>query len=285
MLRPLLLATLAIPCTLADAGLVSRDLFEPGDGLLTYDPVSGKEWLDFSVSSALLAETDWARLELPPELSEFRVAALGDVEALMVSAQIELFEPWNIPNRQGDPADRLIQMLGATGQYSRWGMAGFTLSGGFVADEETGEIAKRVEDAVAVVIASFRFGGLLGGLDLRFKVVGNGGYYRLPTALYPFVDGPLEIFSTPDPSVDVVLGGQIVPIYADLDGDGVIDDDEIAATFIDYADPYEYDPYLISFQGFPAYWLYRDAAPVPEPAGAALVVAACLGALRLRGLA
>lgn len=34
-----------------------------------------------------------------------------------------------------------------------------------------------------------------------------------------------------------------------------------------------------------AYWLYRDAAPVPEPAGVALIAAACLGALRLRAFA
>ena len=53
-MRTLLIAILLslAPLT-ASATISERDLLEPGDGLLTYDDVNQREWLDLTVDPAL----------------------------------------------------------------------------------------------------------------------------------------------------------------------------------------------------------------------------------------
>jgi hypothetical protein len=73
------LAALAIP---AQASLIVRDYATPGDGLITYDPLTGLEWLDLSVS-----------LNSPPgsvvaNYSGFRLAYRSEVESLLIAAGI-----------------------------------------------------------------------------------------------------------------------------------------------------------------------------------------------------
>jgi hypothetical protein len=73
------LSALALP---AQASLIVRDYATPGDGLITYDPLTGLEWLDLSVS-----------LNSPPgsvvaNYSGFRLAYRSEVESLLIAAGI-----------------------------------------------------------------------------------------------------------------------------------------------------------------------------------------------------
>lgn len=86
VLRLLLLAAISILPTCLEASVVSRDLLEPGDGLLTYDPASGREWLDLPVTYLMSIESVAAELTNGGSFEGFSFA---DVEAVtqFISAQ------------------------------------------------------------------------------------------------------------------------------------------------------------------------------------------------------
>ena len=90
-----------------NAAVVERDWLTPGDGLLTYDTISGREWLDVPVSyleqfavgpptfrdtTRLNNAADLALLELQPGgmFEGFTLANRQDVEALVASAGVDL---------------------------------------------------------------------------------------------------------------------------------------------------------------------------------------------------
>ncbi|MEO0530943.1 MAG: hypothetical protein AAF266_10275, partial [Planctomycetota bacterium] len=85
MLHHATLLALLLATQLANAGVVSRDLFEPGDGLLTYDDVNQRKWLDFTVTAGLTSDALLAALENDLTLQGFQVAASSDVNNLFRS--------------------------------------------------------------------------------------------------------------------------------------------------------------------------------------------------------
>jgi hypothetical protein len=78
----------------ASAGVISRDWQAPGDGLLTYDDVNRREWLDLS-QTLLVNFPDLSVFDVIAELDPgrqfegFSVAAPSDVSAFAQSAGIE----------------------------------------------------------------------------------------------------------------------------------------------------------------------------------------------------
>jgi hypothetical protein len=70
----------------AAAAIISRDLHETGDALLTYDTQSGREWLDILLLYGLPVN------ELPEVISPggmysgFKLASFADVELFAYSA-------------------------------------------------------------------------------------------------------------------------------------------------------------------------------------------------------
>ena len=81
-MRTLLIAILLslAPLT-ASATISERDLLEPGDGLLTYDDVNQREWLDLPFSQKSLAEIE-SDMQAGGTLSDFQFATLAEVETL-----------------------------------------------------------------------------------------------------------------------------------------------------------------------------------------------------------
>lgn len=75
-------AAVTMCATSANAALIVRDLHTNGDGLLTYDTVSGLEWLDLSVSLGR------APLSVLSTYTDFRMATRGEVETLLFDAGI-----------------------------------------------------------------------------------------------------------------------------------------------------------------------------------------------------
>jgi hypothetical protein len=122
----LLLLALACP---AWSGVVSRDLFEPGDGLLSYDDIHHREWLDFSVTSGLTFEDLNQLLESSPALSGFRIASDADVLSFFQSGTAigstagNVYYPYPINEDVGNPISSLpgfpeadfIELMGIVG--------------------------------------------------------------------------------------------------------------------------------------------------------------------------
>ena len=109
----------------ARAELVERDWLAPGDGLLTYDPVNGREWLDFPVSrlsqfggtelegNTLANAVTLAKQELLPGglFEGFTLAVREDVIGLVDAAGVDL------ATRQArrDTADQMARLTGLLG--------------------------------------------------------------------------------------------------------------------------------------------------------------------------
>jgi len=88
MQTPTQLATICIALLASlplHAGVVERDFLAPGDGLLTYDDVNRREWLDLSFAYTSL---DNIKLKMVPGefLEDFKFATEEDVRNLNLSA-------------------------------------------------------------------------------------------------------------------------------------------------------------------------------------------------------
>lgn len=115
-------ATLPLP---SEAAVISRDWLAPGDGLLTLDTSTGREWLDLSQTRLGLfppngnlfvpsLEERYQNVvaQLPPDglFAGFTVAKLVDVQALATSAGIDLLSSEYDVN--GVATANLIELLG-----------------------------------------------------------------------------------------------------------------------------------------------------------------------------
>ncbi len=94
MLRTLLILTGCFALTGSTvAGVISRDWVTVGDGLLTYDTLSGLEWLDPPVTSQLgpnVYENTYAAIRPGGALEGFRIATREEFRGLAASAGVNI---------------------------------------------------------------------------------------------------------------------------------------------------------------------------------------------------
>lgn len=217
----------------ATAGVVSRDLFEPGDGLLTYDDVNQREWLDFSVTAGFSQE------ELAIELEQ---QALHGFKLATKNVIRELFQANNKSYLPGESHDWAFSLGNARTHTFDLGddvtLVTTHLSALTVQDPEGDDEAHSVSFAMQIQAPDFLINVL--------------------PRTYGFSYYPHRCVQSQGPCIGVIgitASGQ--PVLADLGPPPQLD----------------------------TYWLYRDAASVPEPTAACLMLAACLPALRLRAFA
>ena len=106
----------------ASATLIERDWRVPGDGLLTFDPSTGLEWLDasqailddFPPGDSLEARFQQVVAETAPggRLEGFRVATTANANQLAESAGLAIGS-FNVPLNQG-PAANFLALVGTT---------------------------------------------------------------------------------------------------------------------------------------------------------------------------
>jgi hypothetical protein len=95
------------------AAVHQRDLFLPGDGLLTYDDVNVREWLDLTETAAVDLDIVQASLEPSGSLARFRFATAQDVEPLAISAGVRASpESKLLSVVTGTEARKLVRLLG-----------------------------------------------------------------------------------------------------------------------------------------------------------------------------
>jgi hypothetical protein len=109
-------------CVDAQAALIERDWLAPGDGLLTYDNVNGREWLDipesllsqFGTDDDVDAAIDAALAETLPggRFEGFALASREEFFELMESAGIDTTPPIFTDDMSALSMQRLIELLG-----------------------------------------------------------------------------------------------------------------------------------------------------------------------------
>ena len=141
----ILLASLVLfgPRSSADAAVFERDWKVPGDGLLTYDDVNQREWLDFSVSELTQFPGTGHAERLPHAIGEiapgglfagFTLAKREDVIALAESAGINTETDDSVNSAA---VNTVINLLGITNQSTR----GNHLSSGFIDEREVNPLS------------------------------------------------------------------------------------------------------------------------------------------------
>ena len=122
-LLALLVLSIGLPptCRSSDAAVISRDWKTPGDGLLTYDTVNRREWLDLAEAQLFKFPGDTLEERYQAVVAEtspggmfagFSVATRDDVFALADSAGIDTTTSNFVIN--GQSASDLIEIVGAT---------------------------------------------------------------------------------------------------------------------------------------------------------------------------
>ncbi|MCO6043392.1 hypothetical protein NG895_05685 [Aeoliella sp. ICT_H6.2] len=156
--RPALLVLLAFSPCWSHAAVIERDWLSPGDGLLTYDDVNQREWLDLPYlidEFHVISRDPEKRLELVlPELEPggslegFVMANSADVIELAISAGIDVSTSSFAENEL--PTLALIDLVGSTSATTT-GMSSIGLLNEF--DSTTGRPVRLVS-AITLGLAS-----------------------------------------------------------------------------------------------------------------------------------
>ena len=102
-----LLATLPL-----HAGVVEHDFLALGDGLLTYDDVNQREWLDLTETIDWSLDSLLESLSANGPLEDFTLATKEDAAGLAASAGVEWLPPGKIlPVVEGDSPKKLIDLV------------------------------------------------------------------------------------------------------------------------------------------------------------------------------
>ena len=109
----------------SEAAVFERDWLAPGDGLLTFDDVNHREWLDLTYlleeypfrDPSILRDPENRLEAILPELNVggslegFQIASSGDVVALALSAGVDV----NVSSAVNEvPVSTLVELLGVT---------------------------------------------------------------------------------------------------------------------------------------------------------------------------
>ena len=119
----LVAASLAFLPAAAHGGVISRDWKTPGDGLLTYDDVNKREWLDLSESRLSTFPGDTAVERYQSVL--YALAAGGGLEGFIAASSNDLRElassagisTGSLDSINDQPTRRLISLVGATAAF------------------------------------------------------------------------------------------------------------------------------------------------------------------------
>jgi hypothetical protein len=121
----------------ARAGIIARDLQSPGDGLLTYDTVNQREWLDLPETSGLTLAEVMSQMVPNGRLEGFRFATMADVSDLAASAEVGWTTAWTLPFNLEPHAPEFVELLGWVIRSSGGVLSEMRIAVGLVAIDNT----------------------------------------------------------------------------------------------------------------------------------------------------
>lgn len=200
------LLAIALLCDAAIGGVISRDWKSPGDGLLTYDDVNRREWLDLSQT---ILSSQFPGLVSSPHFTRenryqyvtsqtgagglfagFLAANRADVELLALSAGINtaLLGPANLV-----PAETLAQHIGITYEANN----GFRVSVGLLDEPLQNQSGTLIRPGVELYVAASQAG-----------IAVSPGHFQ-----YPASPGVMLYRAVPEPST-IALAACALALFA-----------------------------------------------------------------------
>lgn len=174
-----------------DAAVFERDLNAPGDGLLTYDEVNRREWLDLPETGGVQLADVITQMAPGARLEGFAFAALEDVSELAASAGVGWMQPWTIPGNDEPNVDELVDLLGWVIQ----------MTGGLLPDTHVsfGLIAKGFVDSNPLFDdTNFYVFSMYDGVPLMPGTVNSPIYHNQTPRGGVFIDAPASFELFPD---------------------------------------------------------------------------------------
>lgn len=133
-----LLAIVMATSLQARAGVIAHDLEAPGDGLLTYDTINRREWLDLPATAGVTLAEVMSQMAPGGRLEDFRFATLVDVSDLAASAEVG-WTTWSLPFNSEPHAPELVELLGSVVRFSAGGGPDIVL--GLIASDNTSSVS------------------------------------------------------------------------------------------------------------------------------------------------
>jgi hypothetical protein len=191
------------------AEISERDFLAPGDGLLTYDDVHGREWLDLTETLGFDRTTIIEATQPGGSLDSFSLAELEDIEELVASANLSWIEPWSLPGVTGTGPKSLVDLVGEIIQMEGVLLL-VRLSSGQISDGPASASHLPVFIGTRAYVLSVEAESLQpGGLNRPiYPMLNHGGVFTAPTsALENEQGGPFWLYraAIPEPSSLMLL--------------------------------------------------------------------------------
>ncbi len=166
------------------ADIYERDLISPSDGLLTYDDVNDREWLDLMETAAVDLSVVRASCEPGGSLEGFKFATAQDVQALAISAGVQASPQSSLLSVvTGTQAHKLIRLLGKV-VHAEGGVLGeLNVALGQVVQAFESEVP--IFDETNFFVVSIGRGPPPGTISSPAQAQPGGAYYFSTPLLFP----------------------------------------------------------------------------------------------------
>lgn len=197
------------------AAIIERDLRTPGDGLLTFDEVHNREWLDLTETAGLGWDSILGAIAPGGELFGFSLATIKDVEQLVESAALQETEPWIIPGVAGSEPKEFVDLLGEKTlpvpirSFLGDGVAIRFSYGNVVQVDQSEDDTPIIENEVFYVMSFENSGPVPGGINRPLALIGNSGGFFVAPQLDPEAmdESPYWLYRSvvPEPSSSILI--------------------------------------------------------------------------------
>jgi len=197
---------------LLNAAVSERDFFAPSDGLLTYDDLNYREWLDINETLTFDTKTIIASTLPGGSLHGFSIATRDDFEGLALSANLDWINPESLTGIAGVDAKVLISLVGETTRYDDQMLGDMRVSSAQISIGLSSAGQFPTFDGTRAHVLSLEFPppnrSINNGMGANTQIKSAGGVYTAPVSeLESENGGPFWLYraAIPEPSSIALL--------------------------------------------------------------------------------